>query len=60
MNRFRKEYWKMSIPIALFFVGKYLDDLETARMSDYMNKSKMFGRELKPGEYSPWDYYVKK
>lgn len=43
----------------LFIFGKYMDDSEIRRMSDFRNKSKLFGRERKEGDYDPWDYYFK-
>ncbi|KFM60985.1 hypothetical protein X975_12807, partial [Stegodyphus mimosarum] len=61
MLKFIQRFWKLAVLLpAAFYVGKLVDDSEKRRMSDISNKSKLYGRELKPGEYSPWDEYLKK
>ncbi|XP_076682200.1 NADH dehydrogenase [ubiquinone] 1 beta subcomplex subunit 1 [Andrena cerasifolii] len=41
----------MSISLS---IGWYLDRLETSRMTRFRDKSKLYGRELKPGEAPSW------
>lgn len=53
-------YWRLSYAIVGCMFGRYIDTSETIRMSDFANKSKLYGRELNPGEETGWDYYLKK
>ncbi|KAF6200846.1 hypothetical protein GE061_005293 [Apolygus lucorum] len=49
-----KSYLALVIPLAGFFVGKYLDDQETLRMTRFRDKSALYGRKLAPGEQPSW------
>jgi len=49
-----REYLWFSFPMLGFFIGKYLDDQETLRMTRFRDKSALYGRELKEGEQPSW------
>ncbi|XP_075229525.1 NADH dehydrogenase (ubiquinone) MNLL subunit [Lycorma delicatula] len=49
-----KQLSLLIFPFAAFFVGKYLDDLETERMIRFRDRSALFGRTLAPGEKPSW------
>ncbi|GIY10863.1 hypothetical protein CEXT_221961, partial [Caerostris extrusa] len=43
LNPLWTRYWLIVFPIGGFFAGKYLDDSETKRMSDFRDRSVMYG-----------------
>lgn len=48
-----KRYWPLIfVPVALY-IGDYIDKSELRRMSDFANKSKLYGKPRKP-EDNPW------
>ncbi|XP_078592138.1 NADH dehydrogenase [ubiquinone] 1 beta subcomplex subunit 1-like [Branchiostoma floridae x Branchiostoma japonicum] len=50
-----KDYWALSFPLAGVVFGLWLNNYESTHMlGTYKNKSKLFHRELKPGEKEPW------
>lgn len=55
-----RRYVVLVIPVGFFYVGQFLDEQEIRRQSDFRDKSKLFGKERKEGDYDPWTYYFKK
>ncbi|XP_048341181.1 NADH dehydrogenase [ubiquinone] 1 beta subcomplex subunit 1 [Sphaerodactylus townsendi] len=51
---FIREYWGYSLVPLGFVVGWYFDKREDEKLSAFRNKSKLFQRELKPGEEVTW------
>ncbi|XP_077179639.1 NADH dehydrogenase [ubiquinone] 1 beta subcomplex subunit 1 [Paroedura picta] len=51
---FVKEYWTFTFLPFGFIVGCYLDRRSDAKLTAFRNKSKLFQRELKPGEEVTW------
>ncbi|KAG8311894.1 hypothetical protein J6590_034483 [Homalodisca vitripennis] len=49
-----KEYLLIVVPMTGYFLGKWLDDMETERMTRFRDKSSLFYRELAPGEKPSW------
>ncbi|XP_054275068.1 uncharacterized protein LOC128994499 [Macrosteles quadrilineatus] len=49
-----KDFVWLGIPLAGLLLGKYIDDLETLRMTRFRDKSSLFGRQLAPGEAPSW------
>ncbi|XP_028176264.1 uncharacterized protein LOC114364345 [Ostrinia furnacalis] len=47
-------YVWFAIPLTGFFIGKYLDDQETLRMTNFRDKSKLYGGRVKEGEAPSW------
>ena len=51
LTNFSTRYLPLSIPIIGFLIGAWFDRRSDFKMSDYHNKSSLFGgRDLKPGE----------
>lgn len=48
-----KVFW-VAFPLAGAVIGKWLDRMETERMSRFRDKSSLFHRQLKPGEQPSW------
>lgn len=46
-------FWGL-FPFAGYFIGAYLDDLETERLSLFRDKSALYGRVLKENEKPSW------
>lgn len=42
------------VPLTGFFVGWYIDLLETKRYAIFRDKSALYGRELKEGQKPSW------
>lgn len=42
------------VPLTGFFIGKYLDDQETLRMTSFRDKSMLFGGRVKEGDPPSW------
>uniref|UniRef100_A0A8D0L9H4 NADH dehydrogenase [ubiquinone] 1 beta subcomplex subunit 1 n=1 Tax=Sphenodon punctatus TaxID=8508 RepID=A0A8D0L9H4_SPHPU len=52
--QFVREHWiHVLVPFG-FGLGYYLDRRSDAQLTDYRNKSKLYARELKPGEEVTW------
>ncbi|XP_060117858.1 NADH dehydrogenase [ubiquinone] 1 beta subcomplex subunit 1 [Heteronotia binoei] len=49
-----RECWAMTLVPLGFMVGWYFDKREDEKLSAFRNKSKLFQRELKPGEEVTW------
>lgn len=49
-----REYLWFGVPLLGFYIGKFLDDQETLRMTRFRDKSALFGRTLKEGEAPSW------
>ncbi|KAG8224234.1 hypothetical protein J437_LFUL002690 [Ladona fulva] len=49
-----KQFAWAALPFTGYFIGKYLDNLETERMTLFRDKSALYGRELQPGEKPSW------
>ncbi|OWR54279.1 uncharacterized protein LOC116777404 [Danaus plexippus] len=47
-------YLWISVPLTGFFIGKYLDDQETLRMTNFRDKSALYGGRLKEGDPPSW------
>lgn len=45
-----REFWWISVPFAAAAIGMYIDKQQSVRYSGLKNKTKLFERELKPGE----------
>ncbi|KAG8193284.1 hypothetical protein JTE90_003771 [Oedothorax gibbosus] len=60
INPWMKNYWLAILPFGGFMFGRWFDKQETIRMSEFADKSYMYGRkERVEGDYSPWDKYLK-
>ncbi|CAK1588049.1 unnamed protein product [Parnassius mnemosyne] len=42
------------LPITGFFIGKFLDDQETLRMTNFRDKSCLYGGNVKEGDPPSW------
>ncbi|XP_061467969.1 NADH dehydrogenase [ubiquinone] 1 beta subcomplex subunit 1 [Rhineura floridana] len=49
-----RDHWPMALVPLGFVVGCYLDRWCDEKMTLFRNKSKLFQRELKPGEEVTW------
>ncbi|XP_053232571.1 NADH dehydrogenase [ubiquinone] 1 beta subcomplex subunit 1 isoform X1 [Podarcis raffonei] len=49
-----REHWALSLVPIGFVLGCYLDRKNDEKMALFRNKSKLFQRELKPGEEVTW------
>lgn len=49
----RDTLW-FGVPLLGFFIGKFLDDQETLRMTRYRDKSALFGGNVKEGDPPSW------
>lgn len=49
-----REYIWLVLPMSGYFLGRYLDNLETERMTLFRDKSALYGRVLQPGEKPSW------
>ncbi|PZC77606.1 uncharacterized protein LOC110376630 [Helicoverpa armigera] len=47
-------YVWFAVPMGGYFVGKYLDDQETLRMTNFRDKSKLYGPKYKAGDPPSW------
>ncbi|CAH1647885.1 unnamed protein product [Spodoptera littoralis] len=47
-------YVWFAVPIGGYLVGKYLDDQETLRMTNFRDKSMLYGGTVKPGDPPSW------
>lgn len=41
-----RQYIWCAIPFTGFFIGKFLDDMETDRMTRFRDKSALYGRQV--------------
>ncbi|KAG6443208.1 hypothetical protein O3G_MSEX002736 [Manduca sexta] len=44
----------VALPMSGFFIGKYLDDQETLRMTNFRDKSALYGGNVKEGDPPSW------
>lgn len=49
-----REYWVLVFPFAGYMFGKFLDDKESERMTNFRDRSALYGRRLKEGEKPSW------
>nr|XP_005285486.1 NADH dehydrogenase [ubiquinone] 1 beta subcomplex subunit 1 [Chrysemys picta bellii]XP_005285487.1 NADH dehydrogenase [ubiquinone] 1 beta subcomplex subunit 1 [Chrysemys picta bellii]XP_042714565.1 NADH dehydrogenase [ubiquinone] 1 beta subcomplex subunit 1 [Chrysemys picta bellii] len=49
-----RDYWVHLLTPMGFILGCYLDRRNDEKLSAFRNKSKLFKRELKPGEEVTW------
>lgn len=47
-------YIYFAVPLSGFFIGKFLDDQETLRMTNFRDKSCLYGENVKMGETPTW------
>ncbi|KPJ10272.1 hypothetical protein RR48_08932 [Papilio machaon] len=47
-------YIYVAIPLTGFFIGKFLDDQETLRMTSFRDKSCLYGGNVKDGDPPTW------
>ncbi|XP_045531094.1 uncharacterized protein LOC123718534 [Pieris brassicae] len=47
-------YMLFAVPLTGFFIGKYIDDQETLRMTNFRDKSALFGGNVKEGDAPSW------
>ncbi|XP_045510259.1 uncharacterized protein LOC123705508 [Colias croceus] len=47
-------YVWFAVPMTGFFIGKYLDDQETLRMTNFRDKSALYGGRVKEGDAPSW------
>ncbi|XP_053109037.1 NADH dehydrogenase [ubiquinone] 1 beta subcomplex subunit 1 isoform X2 [Hemicordylus capensis] len=52
--QFVRDYWPLTLVPIGFVVGCYLDRKNDEKFILFRNKSKLFQRELKPGEEVTW------
>ncbi|XP_015282710.1 PREDICTED: NADH dehydrogenase [ubiquinone] 1 beta subcomplex subunit 1 [Gekko japonicus] len=51
---FVREWWPVTLVPIGFMVGWYFDRKNDEKLTTFRNKSKLFQRELKPGEEVTW------
>ncbi|KAL1500970.1 hypothetical protein ABEB36_006380 [Hypothenemus hampei] len=49
-----RKWYLISVPLAAYAFGYYLDRQETERLSLFRDKSDLYGRVLKEGEQPTW------
>ncbi|XP_062974045.1 NADH dehydrogenase [ubiquinone] 1 beta subcomplex subunit 1 [Elgaria multicarinata webbii] len=49
-----REHWALALVPLGFVVGCYFDRRNDEKLSHFRNKSKLFQRELRPGEEVTW------
>uniref|UniRef100_A0A8D0C8Y0 NADH dehydrogenase [ubiquinone] 1 beta subcomplex subunit 1 n=1 Tax=Salvator merianae TaxID=96440 RepID=A0A8D0C8Y0_SALMN len=54
ITKFVKNNWVLTLVPIGFLVGWYLDRRNDENLTAFRNKSKLFQRELKPGEEVTW------
>ncbi|XP_072931338.1 uncharacterized protein ND-MNLL [Epargyreus clarus] len=47
-------YIWLALPMAGFYIGKFLDDQETLRMTNFRDKSMLYGGKVKEGDPPSW------
>ncbi|CAG9782376.1 unnamed protein product [Diatraea saccharalis] len=47
-------YVWFAVPLSGFFFGKFLDDQETLRMTNFRDKSCLYGGRVKEGDLPSW------
>lgn len=47
-------YIWFAVPITGYLIGKYLDDQETLRMTNFRDKSHLYGGRVKEGDPPSW------
>ncbi|XP_013184847.1 uncharacterized protein LOC106130539 [Amyelois transitella] len=48
------QYIWFAVPLTGFFIGKFLDDQETLRMTKFRDKSCLYGGRVKEGDPPSW------
>ncbi|KAI5646977.1 MNLL subunit domain-containing protein [Phthorimaea operculella] len=49
-------YVWFAVPFTGYFIGKYLDDQETLRMTNFRDKSALYGGRVKEGDPPSWPF----
>lgn len=49
-----REYLWFGVPMIGYFIGKFLDDQETLRMTNFRDRSALYGGYVKEGEKPSW------
>lgn len=54
LSNLDRRYAVCIFPFLGAYIGKWLDDMETERMTRFRDKSSLYYRELAPGEKPSW------